>query len=96
MVNYRCYALNVMVGGARASQHMTGEAVDIEVPGTSNWELAEWIKKNLQYDQLILENCTDLENDPSSGWIHISYSRMGNRKQDLTIKCGSTQYGLWK
>ena len=93
---YRCYALNVMVGGARASQHMTGEAVDIEVPGTSNWELAEWIKKNLQYDQLILENCTDLENDPSSGWIHISYSRMGNRKQDLTIKCGSTQYGLWK
>jgi len=92
---YRGTALNNMVGGTQNSQHLSGEAVDIEVPGVSNWELAQWIRSNLTYDQLILENCTDLKNDPNSGWVHVSFSKKKNRGQDLTIKCGSTTTGLW-
>ena len=93
---YRGEALNNMVGGVASSQHLSGEAVDIKVPGVSNWDLACWCKDNLNYDQLILENCTNLEKDPSSGWVHISHSKNNNRNECLTIKCGSTRSGLWK
>lgn len=92
---YRGSSLNSMVGGASSSQHLSGQAVDIEVPGVSNWELANWIKDNLDYDQLILENCTNLKNDPNSGWVHVSFNKNGNRYQKLTIKNGSTRSGLW-
>ena len=37
---YRGPALNEAVGGSSKSQHCTGEAVDIECPGTSNYEVA--------------------------------------------------------
>ena len=39
--------------------------------GTDNAELADWINKNLDYDQLILEFYTPGE--PNSGWIHCSW-----------------------
>lgn len=92
---YRGDALNTVVGGTTTSQHLSGQAVDIEVPGVSNWDLANWIKDNLDYDQLILENCTNLKNDPNSGWVHVSFNKKGNRYQKLTIKNGSTRSGLW-
>jgi hypothetical protein len=43
--------------------------------------LSDWIVKNLDYDQCILEFWTT--NDPNSGWIHCSYNDAGNRKQYL-------------
>ena len=92
---FRGQLLNSMVGGSLTSQHLSGQAVDIEVPGVSNWELANWIKDNIDYDQLILENCTNLKNDPNSGWVHVSFNKNGNRYQQLTIKNGSTRSGLW-
>ena len=52
---YRCPELNTAVGGSATSQHCKGEAVDIEVPGVSNYDLAKWIEQNLEFDQLILE-----------------------------------------
>ena len=52
---YRSPALNEAVGGSSRSQHCKGEAADIEVPGTPNAELAEWIVDNLDFDQVILE-----------------------------------------
>ena len=52
-----------------------------EVMGTDNAELADWIKKNLDYDQLILEFYTPGE--PNSGWIHCSYTPDQPRKQFL-------------
>jgi zinc D-Ala-D-Ala carboxypeptidase len=47
--------VNQKVGGSRNSDHIRGQAADIEIPGIPNAELAEWIKDNLEYNQLILE-----------------------------------------
>lgn len=80
---YRSPALNKAVGGSATSQHCKGEAVDIEVPGTSNGDLARWIEANLEFDQLILEFYT--KGIPDSGWVHVSYRADGkNRRSILT------------
>ena len=76
---YRCLALNRELGSSDRSQHTTGQAVDFEVPGVANRDLARWIMDNLLYDQLILEFYK--EGQPNSGWVHCSYVGQGNRKQ---------------
>jgi zinc D-Ala-D-Ala carboxypeptidase len=89
---YRGPALNEAVGGSTKSQHCKGEAVDIECPGTPNYDVANWIKENLEFDQLILEFYTP--GIPDSGWVHVSYKSEGNRKQVLTAmkENGKTVY----
>ena len=89
---YRGEALNKAVGGSSKSQHCKGEAVDIECPGTSNYDVAKWIEDNLDFDQLILEFIT--LGIPDSGWVHVSYKSEGNRKQSLTAmkENGKTVY----
>ena len=89
---YRGEALNKAVGGSSKSQHCKGEAVDIECPGTSNYDVAKWIEDNLDFDQLILEFIT--LGIPDSGWVHVSYKSEGNRKQSLTAmkEDGKTAY----
>lgn len=82
---YRGPELNKAVGGASSSQHCKGEAADIEVPGVANKDLAEWIRDNLDYDQLILEFYNP--DVPDAGWVHVSYRADGeNRNQDLTAQ----------
>jgi hypothetical protein len=89
---YRGPALNEAVGGSTKSQHCKGEAVDIECPGTPNYDVANWIKENLEFDQLILEFYTP--GIPDSGWVHVSYKSEGNRKHVLTAmkENGKTVY----
>jgi|TARA_S200000501_G_scaffold378078_1_gene439001 hypothetical protein len=89
---YRGPALNEAVGGSSKSQHCKGEAVDIECPGTANYDVANWIKENLEFDQLILEFYTP--GIPDSGWVHVSYKAEGNRKSVLTAmkENGKTVY----
>lgn len=89
---YRSPELNARIGGSRASQHISGQAVDIEVPGISNYDLAVWIKGNLIFDQLILEHYQP--GDPYSGWVHVSYSGSGNRGHCLTFDGKSYKPGL--
>lgn len=79
---YRGPKLNEAVGGSSRSQHCKGQAVDIECPGTSNYEVAKWIEDNLDFDQLILEFYTP--GIPDSGWVHVSYKTEDNRKSILT------------
>lgn len=80
---YRSNELNNAIGGSDSSQHTKGEAADIEVPGLSNYDLAVWIRDNLDYDQLILEAYTP--GVPNSGWVHVSYRSDGkNRRENLT------------
>ena len=50
---YRGPALNEAVGGSSKSQHCKGEAVDIECPGTPNYDVAKWIEDNLDFDHRI-------------------------------------------
>lgn len=82
---YRSLALNRAIGGATSSQHSKGEAVDFEIPGVSNLDVAQWMEKKLNYDQLILEFYTPGE--PNSGWIHVSY-REPYRNEELTTSDG--------
>lgn len=91
---YRNPEVNALVGSKSTSQHSTGQACDVEVPGLSTWDLAQWVRDNLTFDQLILENCTNLRLDPNSGWVHISFNNSNNRKQELTYKNGCYNSGL--
>ena len=84
---YRSPTLNAKVGGSKTSQHCNGQAADFESFSTPNPDLAKWISKNLDFDQLILEFYDGV--DPNSGWIHCSYNLMGNPKKILTaLKTG--------
>ena len=78
---YRNPSVNRLAGSKPTSQHSKGQAADFEVPGVANRDLAEWIKVNLTFDQLILEFHD--EDDPASGWIHCSVKETGNRGQCL-------------
>jgi len=90
---YRSPKLNKAIGSSSKSQHTKGEAADIEIPGVSNKELAEYIRDNLGFDQLILEFYNGV--DPQSGWVHVSYvDDNSNRKQTLTINKNGTFAGF--
>jgi len=78
---YRSEELCEAIGSKTTSQHAKGEAADFEMFGIDNKELAKYIKNNLVFDQLILEFYNP--DDPSSGWVHCSYSKEENRKQSL-------------
>ena len=79
---YRGPDLNYAIGGSNTSQHTRGQAVDIECPGTPNYDVAKWVEDNLEFDQLILEFYTS--GIPDSGWVHVSYNAEDNRKSVLT------------
>lgn len=80
---FRCHQLNTIVGGSPTSQHKTGEAADITFKDkTRNTDLFIYIRDHLPYDQLIWEKGTD----DYPQWVHVSFSRTGNRHQVLRIK----------
>lgn len=83
---YRSPALNKLIGGSEKSQHSKGEAADFEVIGVDNFKLAEWIRDNMEFDQLILEFYDAAECKPNSGWVHVSYSKDRSRGSVLTAK----------
>jgi hypothetical protein len=75
---YRCEALNKAIGGAKSSQHMLGEAADITAGSKEeNEELFNYIKDNLEFDQLI--------NESDFSWVHVSYREGRLRKQVLEL-----------
>ena len=76
---YRCPELNKAVKGAPNSQHLKGQAIDIDTGDKyQNMILFGWMKDNLKFDQLI--------NEYDFSWIHVSYKKQGNRNQILEIK----------
>lgn len=97
---FRSKELNKLIGGSNSSQHTAnnGAAIDLDVvdgTGVSNLQLFNYIKDNLDYDQLILE---DIKPDGSIGWVHVSYKSKGNRRQVLTMvfKDGKVTYEQYK
>jgi len=93
---YRSLALNKAIKGSSSSQHCSGEAMDIDMDGTSitNAKIFNYIKDNLIFDQLIWEFGTDKNPD----WVHVSYESSGKqRKQVLkaTKKNGKTAYTIY-
>lgn len=88
---YRSPAVNTAVGGSSKSQHILGQAADFIIPGIDNYVVANWIKNNLKYDQLILEFYLG----GNSGWVHVAYS-VEHKMQNLTINRFGTFSGLKK
>jgi hypothetical protein len=95
---YRSVELNRAVKGSSSSQHCTGEAIDVDMDGTpngvTNKMVFDYIKNNLEFDQLIWEFGTDTNPD----WVHVSYESTGKqRKQVLkAIKInGATRYNIY-
>ena len=89
---YRSPELCEAIGSSSKSQHARGEAADFEIPGVDNMQLATWINKNCNFDQLILEFYEP--GDPNSGWVHCSAVREGSRAQVLRASKvqGRTKY----
>lgn len=89
---YRSPAVNAKVGSSPDSQHIKGQAADIEAPSVSNLELARYIRDHLDFDQVILEFYNDA--DPHSGWVHVSWVRGKNRRQTRVARSinGKTVY----
>ena len=90
---FRSAALNEAKGGAKSSQHMKGQAMDLDdVYGRkTNAEMYQWIKENLNFDQLIWEFGTDT----NPNWIHVSYvNDEDNRNRCLKAykENGKTKY----
>tara|TARA_R110000868_G_scaffold280899_2_gene541295 strand:+ start:1061 stop:1525 length:465 start_codon:yes stop_codon:yes gene_type:complete len=84
--------VNAKVGGSKTSDHCKGMAADIEIPGVPNAELAEWIRSNIPFTQVILEFYT--QGVPDSGWVHVSYDPINLKQQALTAikQDGKTVY----
>jgi len=90
---YRSKELNAKVGGSNTSQHSLGQAIDIDMDGTSygveNEEIFYYIKDKLPFDQLIWEFGTD----KNPAWVHVSYSDRHRRQVLKAIKLnGTTNY----
>mgnify|MGYP003133962972 CR=1 FL=1 len=85
---FRCLELNREIGSSDRSQHVTGNAVDFEVPGVDNKEVALWVKENCDFDQLILEFYK--EGEPASGWVHCSYDVDKEHRKSARIFDGKT------
>ena len=68
---YRCEKLNKAVGGVYNSQHLKGQAADIDIQGDMAFgrKIFDYIKDHLPFDQLIWEH------NPKTGtyWVHVSY-----------------------
>lgn len=76
---FRSDLLNRAVKGSLTSQHKKGEAIDLDAGSKEeNKKLFDWIKANLDFDQVI--------NEYNYSWVHVSYSKTKNRKQILVIK----------
>lgn len=92
---YRSVALNKFIKGSATSQHLLGQALDLDMDGSSsdvtNKMVFEYIKNNLDFDQLI--------NEYNYSWVHVSYNTKGKQRNqilDATKINGKTVYSTHK
>jgi len=80
---YRSKDLNTAIGGSLTSQHCTGEALDIDMDGSgdgvTNAMVFEYIKNNLNFDQLIWE----FGSADNPDWVHVSYESTGRQRKQI-------------
>ena len=79
---FRCPKLNKAIGGSKTSQHCKGLAMDIDdtFGVVANSDMYNYIKNNLDFDQLIWE----FGDDDNPNWVHVSYvSKEDNRNRCL-------------
>ena len=80
---YRSNALNNAISGSsKTSQHSKGEALDIDADiygSITNKQIFDFVKDNLEFDQLIWEFGTD--NEPN--WVHVSIKHFGEQRKQI-------------
>ncbi len=76
---YRCLRLNKAVGGVSNSQHLEGQAADIDFGSIkANKDFFNKVRKSeLDFHQLL--------NEFDFAWIHISLKKEGNRRHVFDI-----------
>lgn len=90
---YRSAELNASIKGAsKTSQHSLGQALDIDMDGTeiTNKQVFDYIKDNLNFDQLI--------NEYDYSWVHVSFNSNGKQRKQIlkaTKKNGKTTYSTY-
>ena len=90
---FRGEPVNTAIGGSKYSQHMKGQAMDIDdtFGHKTNAEMYHYIKDNLDFDQLIWV----FGDDENPNWIHVSYVTHRENRKKLTIAKkinGKTKY----
>lgn len=69
---YRSSDLNRAIGGSSRSQHVEGRALDLDADvfgGCTNAQIFNWLKENVEFDQLIWE----FGDEDNPDWVHVSY-----------------------
>lgn len=92
---FRSEAVNKAIGGSRTSQHRIGKAMDLDADVYGlirNRDIFNYIKDNLEFDQLIWEFGTDRE----PNWIHVSYNEGNNRGVILKAVKKKNVFGKFK
>jgi len=94
---YRSIELNTAIKGSLTSQHCSGEAIDIDMDGTSitNKQIFEFVRDNVNFDQMIWEFGTDANPD----WVHVSYESTGKQRKQIlkaTKTASGTKYTVIK
>jgi len=90
---FRGEPLNTAIGGSKRSQHMKGQAMDIDdtFGYKTNAEMYHYIKDNLDFDQMVWE----FGDEDNPNWIHVSYVTHRPNRKKLTValrKNGKTVY----
>ena len=100
---FRSSALNKAIGGAKGSQHMANNGAAMDLDGqifgsANNCEIGDYIRENLDFDQLIYEGWDEDYHDYA--WVHVSYvSPEKNRNQVLIMsrdEKGNVKYQAFK
>jgi hypothetical protein len=92
---FRSPELNKAIGGSGKSQHCHGQAIDLDdtFGRCTNAEMFEFIKKHLDFDQIIWE----FGDEDNPDWVHVSYvSPDQNRNRCLKAykENGKTNYKI--
>jgi hypothetical protein len=93
---YRGPELNKAIGGSTRSQHMIGQAVDIDdtYGYKTNAEMFNYIRGNLDFDQMIWE----FGDNKNPDWVHVSYVNPGENRNKCLVayrQDGKTRYSLY-
>ena len=90
---FRGADLNKAIGGSTRSQHCKGQAIDIDdtFGYKTNAQMYDWIKHNLDFDQMIWE----FGDDDNPNWVHVSYVSP-DKNRNICLKAykqnGKTKY----
>ena len=77
---YRSAELNAAIGGSKRSQHVEGRALDLDADvygRCTNAQIFNYIKDNLEFDQLIWE----FGDESNPDWVHVSFVYDGNNRK---------------